>query len=237
MYARLSPPRIILGAERPAGRQVYTCAHELGHHVLGHGTRVDELRTEKEPARYLEPEEYQAQVFAGLLLVPKLALGKAFSQRGWQPGAATAEQLYRIASLFGVGFGSLVRHLQLTLGVLDRERAEVFLDIKPAEIRSNLIGQAGAVHPLVVVDEFWSGRPVDLAIADRLLTPRGILAEGENLRLLGANERGSIWEPVSPGRCRLYSPEGTWAAFVRVSRTDFEGRSQFRHLPEVSEHD
>ena len=97
MYARLSPPRIILGAERPAGRRAYSCAHELGHHVLGHGTRVHELQEEKAPPFTNEPEEYQAQVFAGFLLMPKLAIASALSQRSWEPSTASAEQIFRIA--------------------------------------------------------------------------------------------------------------------------------------------
>src|SRR4051812_35560471 len=34
---------IILGSLRPRGRRAFNCAHELGHHVFGHGFRVDEL--------------------------------------------------------------------------------------------------------------------------------------------------------------------------------------------------
>ncbi len=34
---------ILIGAERPEGRKNFTCAHEIGHHVLGHGTVIDEV--------------------------------------------------------------------------------------------------------------------------------------------------------------------------------------------------
>ena len=44
MYQRGSPPRIHLSARRPLARRVYNCAHELGHHVFGHGSSIDELR-------------------------------------------------------------------------------------------------------------------------------------------------------------------------------------------------
>ena len=44
MYQRGLPPRIHLSARRPLPRRVYNCAHELGHHVFGHGSSIDELR-------------------------------------------------------------------------------------------------------------------------------------------------------------------------------------------------
>lgn len=30
-------PHIVIGSTRPAGRRAFTCAHELGHRMLGHG--------------------------------------------------------------------------------------------------------------------------------------------------------------------------------------------------------
>ena len=44
MYQRGAPPRIHLSARRPLPRRAYNCAHELGHHVFGHGSSIDELR-------------------------------------------------------------------------------------------------------------------------------------------------------------------------------------------------
>ena len=237
MYARMSPPRIILGAERPAGRRAYTCAHELGHHALGHGTRVDELREEGNGEGSFEPEEYQAQIFAGMLLMPKLALAAAFSERGWKPRTASAEQLYRIANLFGVGFEAIVRHMQLALGILPRDRAEALGSIRVREIRASLVGAEQAAHQLIVVDTFWRGRPVDLEVGDRLLAPSGLLCEGENLRPGNVSDGKSLWEAAYPGRCRLCLANGNWGVFVRISRRNFEGRGQFRHQPEAPENE
>jgi IrrE N-terminal-like domain len=44
MYQRGVSPRIHLSARRPLARRAYNCAHELGHHVFGHGSSIDELR-------------------------------------------------------------------------------------------------------------------------------------------------------------------------------------------------
>lgn len=233
MYVRLSPPRIFLGAERPAGRRAYTCAHELGHHVLGHGTKVDELREECGEPGSFEPEEYQAQVFAGMLLMPKLALASALSERGWSPETANAEDLYCLASLFGVGFESIIRHMQFGVGMLPRHRAEAMARIRLPEVRAALAGAEQAAYPLVVVDALWRGRPVDVEVGDRLLTPRDFFCEGTNLHLVTERGGRKLWQALSPGRCRFYLRDRDWGIFVRVSRKCFEGRSQFRHEPEV----
>ena len=44
MYQRGLPSRIHLSARRPLPRRNFNCAHELGHHVFGHGLSIDELR-------------------------------------------------------------------------------------------------------------------------------------------------------------------------------------------------
>lgn len=43
MYYNASPPYIIISSLRPVGRRAFTCAHELGHHIFGDGTHIDEL--------------------------------------------------------------------------------------------------------------------------------------------------------------------------------------------------
>src|SRR5689334_19259961 len=42
-YVRGTRPGILLSALRPLARRAFTCGHELGHHVFGHGFTVDEL--------------------------------------------------------------------------------------------------------------------------------------------------------------------------------------------------
>ena len=43
MYSITPNLTIIIGSERPLGRRRYTCGHELGHHVFGHGLKIDEI--------------------------------------------------------------------------------------------------------------------------------------------------------------------------------------------------
>lgn len=232
MYSKEPGPAILLGSERPASRRVYSCAHELGHHVFGHGTSVDELSGDgsSRPTESI-PEEFIAQTFAGFLLMPKLAVQTAFISRGWSPAIATPEEVYRIASVFGVGYQTLIAHLSLCLGLITGDHAERLAKIKLKEIRAS-VAVEDMRRPLIIVDSMWKGRAVDCEIGDIILAPTGSGADGGVLRPLGANSRGTFWEPSTPGLGRLVHNESGWAANVRVSRRGFTGRACFRHLPE-----
>ena len=47
LYLRQEKPEIWIGL-RPLVRHTFNCAHELGHHVFGHGSTLDELTAEGE---------------------------------------------------------------------------------------------------------------------------------------------------------------------------------------------
>ncbi|MCY4309752.1 MAG: ImmA/IrrE family metallo-endopeptidase, partial [Rhodospirillaceae bacterium] len=68
MYQRSIPPRIHLSARRPLPRRTYNCAHELGHHVFGHGSSIDELREDAKLQPWEDPKEFLADTFAGFIL-------------------------------------------------------------------------------------------------------------------------------------------------------------------------
>ena len=84
MYSKTPEPVIVISSLRPPGRQAYTGGHELGHHIYGHGFRIDEL-FENRPRGPLDEEEFLAECFAGFLLMPRTAVVHAFERRGWIP--------------------------------------------------------------------------------------------------------------------------------------------------------
>ena len=108
MYQRGLPPRIHLSARRPLPRRAYNCAHELGHHVFGHGSSIDELREDAKAQPWEDPKEFLADTFAGFILMPIIGLRRAFSVRGWTPETATPAQMFTIACEFGVGYATLL---------------------------------------------------------------------------------------------------------------------------------
>jgi Zn-dependent peptidase ImmA (M78 family) len=76
VYQGQPNPVILVSSDRPPGRQAYTGAHELGHHVYGHGVAVGAASGEvgQEPPESAGPEEYLADRFAGFFLMPKTAV-------------------------------------------------------------------------------------------------------------------------------------------------------------------
>ena len=102
-YFRSDRPLIEVSALRPLGRRAFNAAHELGHHVFGHGSRIDELQDEGRPDALHDPDEILANAFARSLLMPRIGVRKAFTARGWSIRPATAEQIFVVACHFGVG--------------------------------------------------------------------------------------------------------------------------------------
>ena len=229
MYSNSPQPAIIIGSERPAGRRVYTCGHELGHHVFGHGTRVDELRSDNSEAPRFEPEEFLAQTFAGFLLMPKLAVCNAFKVRGWNPAKSTPEQIYRISNLFGVTYTALIQHMAI-MELMTKQQSEELANIPLRNIRSELISDPK--RQLVMVDTSWRGRAIDLEVGDFILTPADTTSEGSSLAKVEQTNKGGLYEAVQPGRDRLSDSRTGWASFVCVSRQFYVGRSIYRHFEE-----
>ena len=102
-------PTILLSTLRPPARRAFTCAHELGHHVFGDGSTIDEMKM-GENVTYKDPKESRADGFAGHLLMPSLGIAQAFVDRGWDPPFATPNQVFTVACSFGVGYATLVHH-------------------------------------------------------------------------------------------------------------------------------
>lgn len=224
-------PTIVVGALRPPGRRSFTCAHELGHHELGHGLSVDELVASSEAAGgERDLKEFAADRFASALLMPKLAVSRAFSARGWDPASCTAEQVYVIAGCLGVGYTTLIGYLERTLHLLPSRTARDLERVRLPVIRARLLGEepAGGV---VVVDVDWIGRPVDVTQGDLLVLPATATLSGPAIEAHSRSSSAVVARAVSPGVGLAIA--GGWSVKVRVTRSEYRGLAVYRHL----EHD
>ena len=140
MYQRGARPRIHLSALRPLARRAYNCAHELGHHVFGHGLSIDELRKDAREHSWDDPKEFLADAFAGFTLMPVVGLRRAFTTRHWTPETATPAQIFTIACDFGVGYGTLLTHLSVSVNMISRSRATVLQRVTPKALRAEILG-------------------------------------------------------------------------------------------------
>ncbi|MEX2381193.1 MAG: ImmA/IrrE family metallo-endopeptidase [Opitutales bacterium] len=228
MYSGGDAPTIVIGAQRPVGRRAYTCAHELGHHVFGHGTRVDLLSDAEGSNEFIE-EEFLAQTFAGFLLMPKLAVFRAMTNRGLGPATATPVDFFRIARYFGVGYSSLLQHL-CGIGLITEGQCAELLKTKLQQVRREILPDMEA-KSILPVDNAWIGRAVDAEVGEILITSANMEVEGNCLSTV-PHLSEKLFLANKPGCCRLINPDANWAAYVRVSRAGYEGRSSWRHLEE-----
>jgi hypothetical protein len=229
MYWKRSDPIILLGAERPRGRQLFTCAHELGHHYFGHGTRIHEVLDDRALDQYEDENEYMANVFGAFLLMPKSAVERAFAVREEAPNRASAARMFAIACSLGVGYRTLVTHLKLSLNMISSARAKELLRQTPKTIRTSILKDS-AESDLVVVDACWdSVRAVDLQVGDFAVLPRGTRLEGSIGNVVSAHNEVAL-RTVQPGIGRLV--RDGWTTYLRVSRRSYVGRALFRHLEE-----
>ncbi|MCA3245272.1 MAG: ImmA/IrrE family metallo-endopeptidase, partial [Azospirillum sp.] len=213
MYQRGLSPRIHLSARRPLPRRAYNCAHELGHHVFGHGSSIDELRDDAKASPWEDPKEFLADAFAGFVLLPIIGLRRAFSVRGWIPEAATPAQMFVIACEFGVGYATLLTHLSVGVNMLSRGRAAALQRVSPKALRTDILG-ALTPEPLIVADRFRAAPTLDAEVKSLLLLPPNTVVKGCGLVALRDIEVGRLFRAVKPGIFQASADD--WSVFVRV---------------------
>jgi mannose-6-phosphate isomerase-like protein (cupin superfamily) len=234
IYVAGNEPKILLSALRPQGRRNFTCAHEIGHHIFKHGEQFDEIVGEKTAQRKSDPVEFAADCFASFFLMPKATVDNGIKARKLNYQTLQPLQVYALASWLGVGYTTLVSHMKFGLGSILHDQTQVLLQTSPREIRRELLGQTTASH-LHIVDEHWVGRAIDMEVGDHVLIPKGTQIEGGQLIRADFLKDGALVEAVQPGIGRLFDEKTGWAAFARVSRHEYTGRSCFRFEEEVDQ--
>lgn len=234
MYDRTPKPRIHVSALRPLARRTFTCAHELGHHVFGHGSTIDELRDDESNAAVRPPNEVMADAFAAFVLMPTLGIREAFKKRDLQPNAATAQEIYAIACNFGVGQATLVNHLAYGIGMINSEQRSKLGIVTPKMIRTKLIG-ASVPEPLTVADMHWNSPTLDTEEGALLLLPAGVVVDTAVLMPERDLPNGRLFRAMKAAITRVMIPGTQWATFVRVAPRRYVGLARFRHLEDTKD--
>jgi Zn-dependent peptidase ImmA (M78 family) len=228
MYERHSRT-IIISSLRPRGRRAFTCAHEYGHHVLGHGTLIDELPEKRQGPR--PAEELLADRFAGFLLMPRLAIVTGFRERGIQPDNCTAAQAYTISCWLGVSYEAFLTHASVGVKVMPAVVADMLKRISPKSIKAEL-APVGQGEELVVVDRHWR-HAVDLVVGDVVMLPGGSVLEGSVTEPMRESADTTFARAMSRGIGRAVC--GLWAVNIRVMPAEYTGLARCRHLPEEND--
>ncbi len=229
MYQRGAPPRIHLSALRPLPRRTYNCAHELGHHVFGHGSSIDELREEAKQHPWEDEKEFLADTFAGFMLMPIMGLRRAFAARGWTPKTATPVQLFTVACDFGVGYSTLLTHLSVGVNMISQSRAAALRRVTPKALRARILG-ALTPAPFLLADHHRAAPTLDAEVNTLLLLPLGSQIQGESLVHERDLANGSLFRAARPGIVQAKTAMDSWAIFVRTAPESYVGLAQYRHL-------
>jgi len=233
IYSPTPRPIIVLGSERPAGRRSYTCAHELGHNEFGHGARLDDCVNKNIPDND-DHEEILADMFAAFLLMPKTSVQKALKSRSIQPQQIEPLQIFRMASYLSVGYGSLINHMTWTLGILNRQQCKSLLKTQPKEIK--LMFGGSPLGEVIIVDEWWHDRPVDLEIDDILVLPKDVtLEQTQRLSLNGPVDGQNTYRALARGYARASSNKGAWGVNIRIASKHYQGLARFRFFEDPEE--
>jgi len=230
VYSPVPTPTIVIDSEMPTSRQSNTCAHELGHHILENGTRIDDVKS----IQSKRIEELSAELFAGYFLMPKLAVKEAITQRGFVLQDLTPEQAYRIACYFGVGYSNLLTYMNYSLRMIPYRLMKALQNVQLKEIKANYF-----VSPqvsMIMVDTFWVGRAINLKVGDFLLAPINFeLEAAKSLRIVEEVKGLLKFEAIAPGYNRIFESTSGWTADIRVSRKNYVGLARYRFLEEVEE--
>jgi Zn-dependent peptidase ImmA (M78 family) len=218
--------KVLIGVDRPPGRRRYTCGHEIGHHVFDHGYRIDELDESNSSPK--SPEEFLAQRFSGALLMPKLAVDRAFHVRGWAMQKLVPEQFFMIAQEFGVGFRTIITHLSI-LTQITRSQADELRRASLPDLRY-LASGFKVEKDAFCVDRHWNRSTVDVEIGDTLIVPQGTKFEGHCGKLVNDPKLHVL--ALVPGVAPLYIPDRQLPVMLRVSRRNFVGLARYRFLEE-----
>jgi hypothetical protein len=202
--------------------------------MYGHGEEFDELVEDRQTTRKYDPNEFLADCFAGALLMPKSAVLKGLSVRGYGLDTIVPQEIYRVSSWLGVGYGALLHHMHRALQMLTPQQFEALEKVRLPVIRKALLGVACG-DQLIVADECWSGRPIDARVPDLIMLPADAQIEGNVLEIVRRDSKMCVARAIRPGIGRVLRHGHDWVQFVRVSKKDYVGLARFRHLEEVED--
>ena len=140
------------------------------------------------------PEEFLVDCFAGFLLMPPLGIKRAFAARSLDVRTATAEDFYRIACSFGVGYTTLIYHLTYAMRLIPESRAETLRRIRLPQIRERLTGISSKDH-LVIADRQHASPTIDCEVGNMVLLPAGASSDTDQIEPINHMASGTLFAP------------------------------------------
>ena len=220
---------ILISSLRPMARRVYTCAHELGHHIFGHGSKIDGLNEEVASSSVYDNDEYLVDAFAGAFLMPIAAIEAAFTKRNWKFQNASPVQFYTISSIFGTGYSTLITHCKANR-LINKTKEIALLKQSPVKLLQHIIGTSVEKSHFKIIDNNTNSPVIDLEVGNYLILPPDVRIEGDHLYKLNSTEYGEVFIAEHAGIVRALSVESGTGSFIRVQNVGYIGLAENRHL-------
>lgn len=227
--SKLDFNRILISNKRPFARRVFTCGHELGHHVFNHGLKLDILNDDTSSNQYKDDDEKLVDTFSANLLMPIAGVESEFLKRNINPSTASPLDFYIISSVFGVGYQSLVTHCKINRLINEFKSMELS-KLTPSKIFENEFGNVGEKSHFKIIDGLSDPMPVDLEISNYLILPEGFIIDDDFLEKKINTKTVSIFSAKKTGITSISSASGDISYFVRIQPKDYVGFATYRHL-------
>lgn len=174
-----SGPGILLNSGLAMPTIRHTAAHELGHHQFGHGDSFDRQLSfwdSQAPGIWTGPE-MSAEAFAAWFLMPRPAVLRGLRLLGVDR-PRSAEHAYRLATLLGVSFRGICRHL-VNLDLVSASLAAGWVKAGRARVRARLAGPYAKTAPgeVHVLDTSTPETVAHVADGDLLIATPAVDAE------------------------------------------------------------
>jgi Zn-dependent peptidase ImmA (M78 family) len=180
---------ICLNAAHPETLQRYTCAHELGHHLLGHASNLDNAADIDRLGGGTPAQERAAQVFAGNFLMPLGLVNRVLRRLGLYDEPLSASDVYQVSRELDVSYTAAVWRLR-TLERIDGATASTYAKAGAAAAKTVLRG--GPPHNSARADLWVVERTGDELIG------RCRVGDEILLRLVENRSTGYVWNIEEP---------------------------------------
>ena len=217
---------ILISAERPEGRKRFSCAHEIGHHVLEHGTVIDEILESGSD----KTQEQEADLFASIILMPSSAVKAALNRYGKEIDRLENKDIYILSKYFGVSYQAFITHIHFNLGFLGINTYQNLSKAEPKKISASIYKTEGN-RQIVVAGQWWQEKAIDIEVDDIIIVEGNCEIDGPKILVKDESNNGTVFRATFPGITRIHMPTG-WCSFVKISRHKFCGMYQYRYEEE-----
>lgn len=222
-------PQILISSQRPYPRRIFTCGHELGHHVFNHGLKLDILSEGDEDNLHKSSDEILVDTFSASFLMPIGGIRSEFIKRNLSFNMANPIDYYLISSIFGVGYQTLVTHCKINRLINELKSVEL-LKHTPSKIFKSYFGDVQQKSYFKIIDGKTSTKPVDLEISNYLILPHEFIVDNDFLEKKKETEEGQVYLATKTGISSAYSEITEKSFFIRIQPQSYIGFAEYRHL-------